>query len=418
MMFGQRNASGFRFPPAPMAVADDVAVVLTDEAAITSMPGEELRVEPLVAEDDLVAQGQPVFRLRADPRIALTAPIAGRVARIELAPGRKLSQLVLFREGEERYSHTRQTRNEVELRSLLQGSGWWRTLRSRPFGRMPAGDERPAAIFIMATDTRPEAPDPQMALAGREDDFAAGLKALARLTSGTLWLCLPDSVEQAVAEGVRQIRCARLHPQGLAGIQIHHWHPARIDAPVWDIHAEDVADLGTLLTTGLLPETRLISVSGEALQEHRLLRCSPGSDLRALVHGLVRPGPHQLLTGPALQGQAAHWLGARDRQLSVPPGAASAAHRHWFSAALRRAARPMPVIPTAALNQAMGGDIPGVALIRALASGDSETAVRLGALSLLEEDLALTDYITGAQPAVSWQLRAMLDGIEAEEALA
>lgn len=417
MMFGQRNTAGLRLPSAAIPVADTCPIVLTEEAAISASPGEELRVEPLVCEDELVAQGQPLLQLRADPRITLSAPIAGRVARIELAPGRRLSQLVLFREGDKRHLYSHQARHEDGLRSLIQSAGLWRALRSRPFGQMPGGDERPAAIFVMATDTRPGAPDPQTALAGREEDFLIGLKSLTQLTTGQLWLCLAGSAKLPSVDGVRQIHCGPLHPQGLAGIQIHHWHPASINAPVWDIHAEDVADLGSLLTTGLLPQTRLVSVTGKALHEQRLLRCSPGADLRSLVHELVRPGPHQLLTGSALDGHAAHWLGARDRQVSVLAGRASRGHRHWFSAALRQAARPLPIVPTAALNQTMGADIPVITLIRALASGDSETAIRLGALSLLEEDLALTDYITGAQPQVSSQLRAMLDGVAAEEAV-
>lgn len=416
-MFGQRFSAGLRFPSAATSVADHCPVVSTDEAAITAMPGEVLRVEALVGENDLVAQGQPLLRWRNDPRITLTAPIAGRVARIDLLPGRRLSQLVLFREGEERYAHPAPAQDEAELRTLLQGAGLWRAFRSRPFGRMPGGDERPAAIFVMATDTRPGAPDPQQALNGREEDFARGLKALSRLSSGLLWVCVNQSAALAIPDDVRRIRCGGLHPQGLAGIQIHHWHPARVDAPVWDVHAEVVADLGALLTTGLLPETRLISVTGEALREQRLLRCTPGADLRALVYDLIRPGPHQLLTGSALDGRAAHWLGAHDRQVTALANTTSRAHRHWFSAALRHAARPMPVIPTAALNQAMGGDIPAIALIRALAAGDLEAAIRLDALSLLEEDLALTDYIIGAQPPVSGQLRTLLDGVEAEEAI-
>ncbi len=418
MTFGQRNPAGLCLPDAAIPAAENCPVVLTEEAAITATRGEELRVEPLVAEDELVSQGQPLFHLRANPRIALVAPMAGRVARIELTPGRRLAQLVLFREGEERYAHPHQARNAVELRSLVQGAGLWRAIRSRPFGRMPVGDERPAAIFVMAIDTRPGAPDPQTALKGREEDFAVGLKALAQLATGSIWLCTMAAFDLPVPDEVRRVTCGSLHPQGLAGIQIHRLHPASIRAPVWDIHAEDVADLGTLMTTGLLPETRLVSVTGKALREQRLLHCSPGADLRALVHGLVRPGPHRLLSGSALEGQAAHWLGARDRQVTALPDGAERNHRHWFSAALRRAARPIPIIPTAALEQAMGGDIPGVALIRALASGDPEASTRLGAQSLLEEDLALVDYVTGAEPRVSSQLRAVLDGIEAEEVAA
>jgi len=85
---------------------------------------------------------------------------------------------------------------------------------------------------------------------------------------------------------------------------------------------------------------------------------------------------------------------------------------------LRSAARPLPIIPTAALSQALGRSLPAAALVRALGGGDAETAVKLGALSLVEEDLALADYVTAADPPLARQLRILLDQIEAQEAVA
>ena len=75
----------------------------------------------------------------------------------------------------------------------------------------------------------------------------------------------------------------------------------------------------------------------------------------------------------------------------------------------------MPLIPTAALEQALGGALPAVALLRALSAGDDETLAKLGGLTLLEEDLALADYVTGAEPRLSALLRGALDRIAAEE---
>lgn len=416
MMFDRLLPAGLRLPAKVVSSASGgCPVVLTEEAALIAEPGEDLRVEPLVAEDAAVVQGQPVLRMRAAPGIVLVAPMAGRVARIELAPGRRLIQMVLFREGGDKQRHDPAgAGSEGGLRALMQGAGLWRMLRSRPFGHMPRADESPAAIFVMAVDTRPGAPDPRSAINGREEDFAAGCRALALLTPGQIWIC--DATGKLPApEGVRVVGCGRLHPQGVPGIQIHRRHPARAGAPVWDVHAEDVADLGALVTTGYMPETRLVAVTGDALREARLLRCQSGADLRGLTHGYVKPGGHELLSGSVLNGRRSRWLGPRDRQVGVLPQGAGAPHHHWFAAALHRAARPMPVIPTAALDQAMGGAIPAAALVRALAAGDIETASRLGALSLLEEDLALADYVTGAEPRLSAQLRAFLDGIEAEE---
>lgn len=422
-MVAPRHSAGLALPrrgPPALSATPDIRV--TVEAAVTADEREDLRVDLLAAEGDEVAQGQPLMRLRDAPEIAFVAPMAGRVARIELRPGHRLSQLVLFHtaDGDRHSFDTRAAVSaETEVRALLQAAGLWRAFRSRPFGKMPRRDEIPAAIFVMAVDSAPGAPAPLDAIAGREEDFSRGLGALTGFAQTRCFLCEPDGAAfpGQVPASVERLRVARIHPQGLAGMRIHHRFPARVAAPVWDIHAEDVADLGALLATGLLPETRLVAVGGDALRESRLVRCQPGADLRGLSEGLVRPGPHEVLSGSILDGRPAHWLAPRDRQTNVLSRGAGPGARHWFRAALERAARHAPIIPTAALDQAFGGALPAAALARAMASGDTESFVKLGGLSLVEEDVALADYATGARPRLATQLRAILDRIAAEEGL-
>ncbi|WP_180897947.1 Na(+)-translocating NADH-quinone reductase subunit A [Martelella soudanensis] len=403
--------------------SSDIPTVLTVEAALTPAPGEELRVTPLVGVDDIVSQGQPLLSLRNAPDIQLVAPMAARVASIEMEPGRRLIRLVLF--GEEtgqRFAYDTGSvgQDAAKLRSLIKAAGLWRRIRSRPFGRMPGPDEIPSAIIVMATDSRPGAPSPFLALKGREDALARGLEALGRLTGERLFFCEAGNarIDADLPQGVRRVRVGTLHPLGLAGLQVHRLAPASIEDRVWDIHAEDVADIGELLETGMAPETRLVSVTGPALTRQRLVRCQPGADMRGLCLGFVRPGPHHIMAGSHIDGHSGHWLGPRDRQVTVLGDSAGHRRNHWFSAALTKAARPLPIIPTTALEQALGGDIPAVALIRALSSGDQENAARLGALSLLEEDLALVDYVTAAEPSLSAQLRGLLNRIEKEEVAA
>ncbi|PTQ65063.1 biotin/lipoyl-containing protein [Celeribacter persicus] len=401
------------------------ALHITDEAAITPAHGEELRVEALVSDGESVAQGQPLLRLRAMPDMYLTAPMAGRVAKIELRPGHRLSQMVLFHEaGGDRYAYdvSLAGADADELRRVLQMSGLWRQFRSRPFGRVPKPGAIPAAIFVIATDSRPDAPDPAPQLTHREAEFSRGLDALARLSEARIFLCQAEasSYTGALPAGVSRVITGKVHPNGLSGLMIHRHMPARVEAPVWDIHAEDVADIGSFLETGYVPATRVVSISGsgDALREAKLVQCQPGADLRGLSQPLLRPGPHVVVSGSFLDGRPAHWLSLRDRQVTVLTRDTATNNRHWFNEALDHVSRRAPIIPTAALDLAFGGVLPAAALVRVLASGDVEGFTRLGGLSLLEEDLALADYATGARPRLMTQVRAILDRIEEEEGVA
>lgn len=398
-----------------------IKTLITDQCALFARPEDDFRVDPLVSEGDAVAQGAPVLRSRRHPELVLVAPVAGEVAAIELGPGRRLSHMLFFRSGaSDRHRHVAGKADDADaatIRPLLLSAGLWPLLRSRPFGRVPPVAEIPSAIVVMAVDTRPDAPSPRLALDGRQEDFARGLRALGALTAGPVTVCQDSGdVIEGLDPGVRVRRVAPRHPHGLAGIQILGHGPAAIGRPVWDIHAEDVAAIGELLRTGMVAETRLVSIAGPALREKRLVRCQPGADLRALTFEIAKPGAHRLLAGSTLDGIEARWLGPWHRQVTGTAAAARDAYPHWFSAALRRAGRPLPVIPTAALEQAFGGVVPAVPLARALAANDAETARRLGMLSLVEEDVALADYMCAAAPRLSAMLRAMLDRVAMEEA--
>ncbi len=420
MIWGSTPGLDIRPQHAPAAL---VQRHLTDEAALWAHPGADLRVDPLVEVGALVAQGAPVLRLRHQPRIILCAPMPARVATLDLGPGRRLHEMRFFHEPEAgRHRHTVEaaTQTPEDLRKLMQSAGVWPLIQSRPFGRLPSPTEIPAAIFVMLLDTRPGAPSPLEAVAKRMPDLELGLDALCRLTAGAVFLCQPpgaDAVHMGRRAGNLQILRARpRHPWGLAGYQVHRHCPADMDRPVWDLQAEDAAGLGELLRTGMVPQTRRIAVGGAAMDRALLFDCQPGADLRGLCHGHVAPGPHRILTGSALDGRVSHWLGARDRQVTALPPAPDTRRAHWFIRALRGASRPVPLIPTAALEQAMGEALPTIPFLRALSADDSEAAIRLGALSFVEEDLALADYVSGAVPRLSGRLRSMLDRMAEEQA--
>ena len=405
--------------PSPAEVSE-IQDVITEEAAVLPPMQQAMHATILVKEEELVAAGQAVACLREMPDICFVSPMAGRVARISRTQGRRLSEIILFREPDD--NAVRHDVNTAEttagLRRILQRAGVWQWLRRRPFGGMPAHDEKPAAILVMAADTRPLALDPRHAIKGREDDFARGLAALERLTEGPVLVCQQAGdarIEHGSGEGrIQAVTCGARHPQGSAGIRIHQVFPAGLDTPVWDINAEDVTAIGALLQTGVLPMKRFVRIAGPALREARTVRTHPGADLRQLTQRIVAPGPHVVMSGSPLDGHPAHWLAPRHRQITVLPRENLNRHPHWLVAALTRSAVAKPAIPTAALTQAFGGALPALPFVRALNAGDDETAIKLGILSLLEEDVALAEYVLSGTGQIMDQLRAMLDRIQTE----
>ncbi|MDO5611787.1 MAG: Na(+)-translocating NADH-quinone reductase subunit A [Paracoccus sp. (in: a-proteobacteria)] len=409
--------SGLALPfGGPATTLAEPEPALTEEAALGPGFPPDFRVDPLVEQGEMVAQGQPVLRDRRHPDLCVTAPMGGRVARIDTGPGRVLRYVLFFRDqGADRHRFdTARVNGGAGVAALMLASGLWTALRQRPFGGFPAPGTRPAAICVMAHDTRPGALPPAMALRDAQDDFARGLTALAGLTDGPLLLVQPPGPPLADTPRLRVLPAGPLHPQGLAGTHIHAQFPARPDAPVWEVDAQEVAVLGALLASGYLPETRMVAVGGPAASGQRVLRCQPGADLHGLAQPVMQPGPAMILSGSALDGVEGRFLFLRDRQVTVMPRPAPAASPHWFRAALARMSRPAPLIPTAALEQALAPSLPAIPFLRALSAGDDDAAQRFGVLSLLETDLALADYVTQADPPLASVLRGMLDRIAAE----
>lgn len=419
------SGRGFANPIFPSVSLPQIShTVVTAEAGLAPDPSFDMRAEPLVQEGDEVLQGQPVFRDRRRPHRVVTASMAGQVADLRLGPGRRLESLVLYGgQNQARYRYeiaaahaeVATGKGEGALSALLQAAGLWMRFRSRPFGHVPDGEARPESVFVMAVDTRPLAPDPRLAIKGpSQAHLDLGLRALACLTDGPLHVCQdrgPDIVQSSNRVKIEKV--SRVHPAGSAGFCAQRIMAPRPERPVWEIDVEDVAAVGHLLAEGMLSTTRLVSLTGPGMREPRLVRCQPGADLRELCYAHMLPGPTAIFSGSMLGGRESRWLGFRDRQVTVINRPEPRPTRNWLGAALVRASRPAPVIPTAALEHAMGDYVPALPLLRALSIGDDEAVMELGGLSLLEEDLALADYVTAASPRFSDLLRASLDRIEA-----
>jgi Na+-transporting NADH:ubiquinone oxidoreductase subunit A len=405
-----------------------------------------LRLRALVSVGDAVEVGQPLLEDRTRPALRVTSPGAGRVQAIHHGERRTIESVVIaLGAGGERRFEVYEPRSLPGLSrpALVEGlceAGLWCALRARPFGKIPDPEAEPDAIFVTAIDTHALAPPPELAVAEHAEDFALGLVVLARLTAGPVYLC------RKRGSTIRAPTLARLvdaefegpHPAGLPGTHVHRLHRVAPGRSVWSVAYPDVIAIGKLFTTGRLWLERIVSVAGPGVRRPRFVRARLGASTADLVRGALVDARCRVVSGPLLSGRTAAghaaFLGLRHLSVSallepgqddrapwwgvgragrarrLLPGAGAAGG--WAASAGGQA--PGPFLPIPAFDRAFALDLPVGPLLRALVVGDAHAARALGALELVEEDLALCSFLCPSGIDYGALLRRVLDRLEAD----
>jgi Na+-transporting NADH:ubiquinone oxidoreductase subunit A len=396
-----------------------------------------------------VRRGQPVIADKSNPGVQLTAPAGGVVAEVHRGERRAFVALVIEVGPEDAtplpFTHhdgrAPDAYDAPALRALLQESGLWAALRTRPFGRIPAIDAAPEALFVTATDTRPHAPPPGLVLTERAEAFRTGLAALARLAQ-PLFLCVAPGTAVDAPPGVQVETFSGPHPAGNVGWHIHKLLPVHAQRSVWHIGYQDVVAIGHLLATGELDVSRVISLAGPGVARPRLLRTRIGASTDETVAGELADGEQRVISGSVLDGRTARgaaegYLGRYHLQIAALPegrtrelfgfiapgaekfsvtgavlGAFRRAHRFVFSTSTNGSPRAM--VPIGTYERVLPFDMLPTFLLRALIVGDDERAAELGALELDEDDLALATYVCPGKYDYGPLLRAALERLRKE----
>jgi Na+-transporting NADH:ubiquinone oxidoreductase subunit A len=407
-----------------------------------------------VQPGERVLRGALLFTDRRNPEVRFTAPAAGTVAAIHRGEMRAFLALAIdvgpdddpqAQVAFEGCGPDAAERLPVDaLRALLVASGLWTALRARPFGKVPPPSTSPHSIFITAIDTHPHAPAVDLVMGGREGDFHAGVRGLARLTAGTTYVCKAagSSVSAPSGERIAVEEWSGPHPAGTPGLHIHFLDPVRAGKTVWHLGYQDAIAIGSFLRTGRLDVERVVSLAGPGVARPRLLRTRLGASTDQLVDGELAPGAQRVISGSVLggrtaQGDTAGYLGRYHQQIAVVPEGgerelfgyvAPGARKfsvsgtvlgHWAKA--RRLAlttttngSPRAMVPIGSYERVMPMDLLPTFLLRALLTGNPEWAEEMGALELDEEDLALCTFVCPGKQDYGPLLRGVLDRLEAE----
>jgi Na+-transporting NADH:ubiquinone oxidoreductase subunit A len=413
--------------------------------------GEEyngMRPTMHVQVGDTVKKGQLLFEDKKNPGVKFTAPAAGEVIEVNRGARRVLQSVVISVKGDDAVTFA--TFDDASLASaeretiaeLLVESGAWTAIRTRPFSKNPAVGSTPSSIFVSAMDTNPLAVDPQIVIAQRSEDFAFGLKVLAKLTDGKVFVSKAPGADIATGDATVDVNeFSGPHPAGLVGTHIHHLDPVGMNKFVWHVGYQDVIAIGSLLKTGQLDTSKVISLAGPSAKSPKVITTVLGASIDELIAGETKEGPVRAVSGSVLNGKTAEgphaYLGRYHTQVSllvednekrlfgwIMPGSnqhsvtrAYLGHlspKKLFNMTTQTNGSDRSMVPIGNYERIMPLDIIPTLLLRDIISGDSEGATSLGALELDEEDLSLCTYVCPGKYNYGPILRECLTKIEEE----
>ena len=404
-----------------------------------------LKPTMLVKEGEVVKLGQPLFADKKNEGVQFTSPDSGTVVEINRGERRVFQSIVIelddavagvsFKAHKDLASLSRAT-----VVGELVKSGLWSAIRRRPYEKVPAIDSIPHSIFVNAMDTNPLSGNQSIAIARQPIAFVDGISVISKLTEGKVFVCRgPDA---SFDSGTAEVAIfSGKHPAGLVGTHIHHLDSVGEGKEVWHLSAQDIIAIGCLFKEGELSTERVISLAGPSVVNPRLVVTRVGASLYELTADELVEGSHRVVSGSILGGRTASgvlgYLGRYHQQVSVLEEGTERVPFGWLSPGANKHSvmgiylsklmpnklvdyttntngSPRAMVPVGAYEKVMPLDILPTQLLRSLIVGDTDMAVKLGALELAEEDLALCTYVCPGKYEYGPILRDNLTTIESE----
>ena len=394
-----------------------------------------------VSVGDDVRAGQPIFFDKPSPSVLYTAPVSGELVEVRRGPKRAIHEVVILADSEMNYQEysplNPETASREDITNRLLESGAWVLIRQRPYNVVPNPDVVPQNIFISCFDTAPLGPDHDFLIEGKETHFQAGLNVLSKLTAGKVHLGVSPSSSEVFknADGVDVHTFVGKHPAGNVGVHIHHVAPINKGETVWTLKPQDVAIIGKLFTEHIFDAERTIAITGDQLQNTGYFKTRIGASIKPIVENNlksdnVRYISGNVLTGTRIAGEG--FIGLFDDQLTVIEEGNKQEFLGWLFPSYARPSmsRTFPAflspnrefhvnsnnhgeerafVVSGQYERVLPMDIYPQHLIRSIMFQDFDQMEGLGIYEVVEEDLALCEFVCTSKQPVQKILREGLD---------
>ena len=420
---------GLDIPISGAAAQKTAKVTVPGTVAVKPTDFRGLKPRLLVRERDKVLAGSPVLADKESPDILFTSPVSGTVTEIVRGEKRKLLEVRIKADATQ--EHLEFAVGQVanldadQVKSLLMKAGLWPALVQRPYGIIANPAVKPKAIFVSAFSTAPLAADMEYVLRDEFDDIQTAVNALSKLTDGGIHISL--NADNASGTPFHKLENATFHtfsgkhPAGNVGVQIHHISPIVKGDTVWTISPVMLAAIGKFLNTGKYDMSRLIAVTGPKAIGPAYVKGLPGMSMRDLKEFYDNSGSDiRFISGDVLTGTNVGedgFLGFFDNQVTLikegnehellgwakPFRTKQFSTSHTYFSWLTPKKKyemdtnlhggPRAFVMSDVYSKVLPMHIYPVYLIKACLAEDIDKMEQFGIYEVLEEDLALCEYV-------------------------
>jgi len=414
----------------------------TDFLAIT-------RPKLLVKEGDNVKAGTPLFYDKFSPDIMYVAPVSGEIAEIIRGEKRKILEIRVLADKEiENELYDAKSISDIsnlsreDAQKVMLQSGVWPNIIQRPFGIVANPEDTPKSIFVSTFDTHPLAPEYDFIFHRQEQNFQAGIDILSKFTSGTVNVNIDNKGEVAPIfahiSNAEVNKISGKHPAGNVGVQIHHIDPVNKGEIVWTVNPFGVIQIGKLFLTGKYDASKRIAVVGSEVKNPQYFRTFIGASISKFIEDNLNGNHSRFISGNVLTGERISkdgYIGYFDHQVTVIPEGDYYEFLGWMKPTSKKLSihravglfsflngggkeyvldtnsrgEPRAFVETGVFESVTPMDILPTYLVKSIMAEDYDDMESLGLLEIIEEDLALCEFVDVSKHDIQSIVRKGLD---------
>ena len=409
------------------------------------------RPKLLVEIGDKVQAGHPLMYDKMFEGVNYVSPVSGEVLDIVRGKKRILLEIVVKSDNEFKYlqfqKYSVSDINNLDRKTIIEAmskAGVWPNVIQRPFGIVADPKTEPKSIFISGFDSHPLAPDYGILLKDKQKELQAGINVLKKLTTGIIHFNVNGSGEiptvYSTLNNVQLNKFTGPHPAGNVGIHIHHIDPINKGDIIWTVNPVGVVQIGTLFLEGIYDASRLVALVGSEVSEPKYFKTYSGACIEPLTRGNIGNSHVRFVSGNALTGkkiEPAGYLGYYDTMITVLPEGDKDEFLGWitptfqklsfhrafgllsflnskkeFSLSTNARGEPRAFVQTGVFEKVTPMDIFLLYLIKAIMAEDFDDMEALGIYEVIEEDLALCEFVDVSKHDIQDILRQGIELIQ------